>query len=203
MGKVIRLTENDLKHIIESTVTQVLNESGIGLIGARNAALSNLRKRIALGVKTRRLPNGRVEDQQKRYDDREESMKADINKKFIEEFGSDGLVLPCSAWYFGNPIYGFHFTVKGIEQINTHNFSFIGDMVVDNIDAVPETLRSAVIPREGEGVILVYTFAKREMKFTRRKTGLTLTPHSDGTSGWAKLLKFVGQYNDGYTMIAR
>lgn len=74
-------------------------------------------------------------------------------------------------------------SVKGIEQINTLNFSFIGDMVVDNINAVPETLRSAVIPREGEGVILKYTFAKREMKFTSRKTGLTLTPHSDGTSG--------------------
>ena len=162
-----------------------------------------MRKRITLGVKTRRFPNGHVEDQQKRYDDREESMKADINKKFKEEFGEDGITLPCSAWYFGNPVYGFHFTVKEIEQINTHNFSFVGNMVVDNIDAVPETLRSAVIPRDGEGVILVYTFAKREMKFTRRKTGLTLTPHSDGSSGWARLLRFVGTYNDGYSMIAR
>ena len=51
--------------------------------------------------------------------------------------------------------------------------------------------------------ILVYTFAKREMKFTRRKTGLTVTPHSDGSNGWERLLRFVGTYNDGYSMIAR
>lgn len=130
-------------------------------------------------------------------------MIEDINKQFVEEFGTEGVDLPCSAWYFGNPVYGFHFKVKKIEQINAHNFSFVGDFSVDNIDAVPETLRPVVIPKNLNNVILVYTFAKREMKFTRKKTGLTMTPHNDGSTGWNKLLKFVGTYNEGYSIVAR
>lgn len=165
--------------------------------------MANLKKRIGLGVRKRIRPDGSVEDQQQRYNDREKSMIEDINKQFVKEFGTEGVDLPCSAWYFGNPVYGFHFKVKKIEQINAHNFSFVGDFSVDNIDAVPETLRPVVIPKNLNNVILVYTFAKREMKFTRKKTGLTMTPHNDGSTGWNKLLKFVGTYNEGYSIVAR
>ena len=201
--KKVRLTEGELRSIIRTAILEAVDESGIGLIGARNAAMANLKKRIGLGVRKRIRPDGSVEDQQQRYNDREKSMIEDINKKFVEEFGTEGADLPCSAWYFGIPVYSFHFKVKRIEQINAHNFSFVGDFSVDNIDAVPETLRPVVIPRNPNNVILVYTFAKREMKFTRKKTGLTMTPHNDGSNGWNKLLKFVGTYNEGYSIVAR
>lgn len=199
----VRISENELRGIVKSVIMEAVDESGIGLIGARNGAMANLKKRIGLGVRKRIRPDGSVEDQQQRFNDREKSMIEDINKQFVEEFGTEGVDLPCSAWYFGNPVYSFHFKVKRIEQINAHNFSFVGDLSVDNIDAVPETLRPVVIPRNPNNVILVYTFAKREMKFTRKKTGLTMTPHNDGSNGWNKLLKFVGTYNEGYSIVAR
>ena len=198
-----RINESELRDLIEESVRRVLNESGIGLIGARNAAMANLKKRIGLGVKRRYRPNGEKEDQQERYDKRESSMREDINRLFKEEFGDKGLILPCSAWYFGNPLYGFHITVKSIEQINAHNFSFNCEMTVDNMDAIPETLAPFVLPKDMSNVILVYTFSKRELRFTRKKVGLTMTPHNDGTTGWSRILKFVGTYNEGYSILAR
>ena len=66
-----RINESELRDLIEESVRRVLNESGIGLIGARNAAMANLKKRIGLGVKRRYRPNGEKEDQQERYDKRE------------------------------------------------------------------------------------------------------------------------------------
>ena len=69
--------KTDLRSIIRTAILEAVDESGIGLIGARNAAMANLKKRIGLGVRKRIRPDGSVEDQQQRYNDREKSMIED------------------------------------------------------------------------------------------------------------------------------
>lgn len=44
--KKVRLTEGELRSIIRTAILETVDESGIGLIGARNAAMANLKKRI-------------------------------------------------------------------------------------------------------------------------------------------------------------
>lgn len=93
--------------------------------------------------------------------------------------------------------------MKGIEQINTHDFSIIGDIVDIDKDGLAPSLEHALIPSQRTNVVLVYNLANRTISFTRKKNGLTIKPFDGNNNSWGNLLKLIGLYNAGLMKFAR
>lgn len=126
-----------------------------------------------------------------------------IQEKFIETFGAEGANLSCMCWYYKTSAYDFTFHMKGIEQINTHDFSIIGDIIdVDDANLAP-SLKNVIVPKVLNNVVLVYNLANRTLSFTVKKSGLTIKPYDNENGGWVKLLGLVGKYNAGFMKLAR
>lgn len=126
-----------------------------------------------------------------------------IREKFIETFGNNGADLSCMCWYYKTSAYDFTFHMKGIEQINTNNFSIIGDIVSVDAEDLAPSLQKAIVPKILNNVVLVYNLANRTLSFTTKKSGLTIKPFDNGSDAWSKLLGLIGKYNAGFMKLAR
>lgn len=113
--------------------------------------------------------------------------------EFVKEFGQEGVNLTCSCWYFKTYAYEFTFHLKGIEQINTRNFSIYGDIVGVDDSHLAQTLKSTIVPKELTNVVLVYNLANRTLSFTTKRSGLVIKPEDEGVDGWSRLLGLVGK----------
>lgn len=49
MKQIVRLTENDIHRIVKQIITETLDEHGMGLVGAYQAAQNNLKSRMRQG----------------------------------------------------------------------------------------------------------------------------------------------------------
>ena len=203
MKQLIRLKESDLHNIVRRVIEEALDEHDIGLVGRHQAAADNLKNRHRLGQRFRRLPNGRIQNNKVRFNTAKQQIKQEIMDEFIKEFGQEGVNLTCSCWYFKTYAYEFTFHMRGIEQINTRNFSIYGDIVNIDDSNLAQTLKGAIVPKELMNVVLVYNLANRTMSFTSKKSGLVIKPEDEGEDGWSRLLGLVGDFNSAYMKIAR
>ena len=205
--QTIILTESELKEMIHSTVTTILNEISVSTLGMRDAAMANLSKKIALGHKTRRLANGKIEDQEERFRSRFPKMIEELNAKFSEDFiddtGESKLILSCIANHFDKPLYSFTFKVHGIESINTTGFVVFGEINIDDINTIQPTLVKAVLPPSLKNAKLVYNFSSGIISYPIKKKGLIIKPFVDNNRSWFKLLDFTTNYFRGFRKIAR
>ena len=202
MKQVIKLTEHDLHRIVKQVITEGVDED-IHRIGMHQGAADNVRNRYRLGQRTRIRPNGIKQNNKKRYNDAKIKIKQEIMEEFVDTFGQNGVDLVCSCWYFKSYAYEFTIHVNGIEQINTHNFSIYGDIISVDDSSLAQTLKSAIVPKTLQNIVLVYNFANRNISFTTKKSGLVIKPEDEGATGWSKLLDLVGRFNAGYLKIAR
>ena len=203
MKQIIRLTENDMHNIVEQVIKKALDEHSIGLVGRHQAAADNLKNRYRLGQRFRKQPNGRKQNNKVRFDIAKQQIKQEIMDEFIKEFGEEGVNLTCSCWYYNTYAYEFTFHLKGIEQINTRNFSIYGDIISVDDSKLAQTLKSALVPKELMNIVLVYNFANRALSFTSKKNGLVIKPEDEGEDGWSRLLGLVGDFNSAFMRIAR
>lgn len=200
MKQIIRLTESDIHRIVKQVITETVEED-MHRVGMHQGAADNVRNRHRLGQRFIKRPNGTLQNNKKRYNDAKVKIKQETMEEFINTFGEKGVDLVCSCWYFESFAYEFTVHVRGIEQINTHNFSIYGDIIdVDDTNLV-DTLKSAIVPKTLNNVVLVYNFANRSLRFTTKKSGLVIKPEDEGTMGWSKLLDIVGRFY--YLKIAR
>ena len=202
MKQVIRLTESDIHRIVKQVIAEAVEED-MHRVGMHQGAADNVRNRYRLGQRIKIRPNGTIQNNKKRYNDAKINIKQEIMNEFIETFGQDGVDLVCSCWYFKSYAYEFTIHVRGIEQINTHNFSIYGDIIDVDDSNLAQTLKSAIVPKVLQNIVLVYNFANRNLSFTTKKSGLVIKPEDEGTTGWSKLLDLVGRFNAGYLKIAR
>lgn len=203
MKQIVRLTESDIHRIVKQVISEAIDEHDMGLVGAYSAAQENLKNKRRLGYNSRIRPNGKIEDNKKRLIVAKQNLTKMINQKFVETFGTNGTLLECMCWYYKTSAYEFTFHMKGIEQINTHDFSIIGDIVDIDKDGLAPSLEHALIPSQRTNVVLVYNLANRTISFTRKKNGLTIKPFDGNNNSWGNLLKLIGLYNAGFMKFAR
>ena len=122
-----------------------------------------------------------------------QQIKQGIMDEFVKEFGQEGVNLTCSCWYFNTYAYDFTFHSKGIEQINTRNFSIYGDIVAVDDSYLAQTLKSTIVPKKLTNVVLVYNIANRTLSFRTKRSGLVIEPEDGGSDGWSRLLGLVGK----------
>lgn len=175
----------------------------MGLVGAYGAANNNLQNKMRLGYNRQVKPNGKIVTNKDRLVAAKTRLKEMIQEKFIETFGADGADLSCMCWYYKTSAYDFTFHMKGIEQINTNNFSIIGDIVSVDAEDLAPSLQKAIVPKILNNVVLVYNLANRTLSFTTKKSGLTIKPFDNGCDAWSKLLGLIGKYNAGFMKLAR
>lgn len=203
MKRTINFTESDLQRIVKQVISEAINEHEMGLVGAYAGAQENLRTKIRLGNKRTIRPNGNVRKNKSHLDDSKINLKKMIQEEFIKIFGEHGVDLDCMCWYYKSTAYDFTFHMKSIEQINTQNFSILGDITnVDDSNLAP-SLKKAIVPNVLTNVILVYNLANRTISFTNKKSGLTIKPYDNETDGWSKLLSLIGKFNAGFMKFAR
>lgn len=118
-----------------------------------------------------------------------------IQEIFIEAFGTEGVDLECMCWYFNTSAYDFTFHMKGIEHINTQDFSIIGDIVDVDDSYLATSVKKIIVPKTLENVVLTYTLANRTISFSSKKRGLIIKPYDNGSIAWSKLLGVIGNYN--------
>ena len=204
MKKIIRLTETDLRNIIRQVINEALDEHGMGLVGAYQAAQTNLELRMKGGQKDRLVrPNGRVESNTDRIQKAKLRIKEMIREEFIKTFGEDGANADCMCFYHENHVYNFTFHLKGIEQISTRDFSIIGDIVDIDDATLPISLKNAIVPQKTDNVVLVYNIAKRTISLSRPKRGLVIYPYDKESDVWRKLLSLVGKFITGMMSVSR
>ena len=126
-----------------------------------------------------------------------------IQEEFIKTFGKNGENLECTCFYRKNHVYDFTFHLKGIEQINTHDFSIIGDIISIDDDTLPISLKNAIVPKMAINVVLVYNIAKRTISLTRPISGLVIYPYDNDSDVWRKLLGLVGKFIEGLISTSR
>jgi hypothetical protein len=107
--------------------------------------------------------------------------------------GIKDLVLACTVWYFGNLVCGVHFKVKYIEKMYAQKYSLSGEMSIDNINTVPDNLRSTLLRAPGQKSELIYDVGRRLIKLKSNKSGLTVTMHPDKSNGWFRFLQHIIQ----------
>lgn len=203
MTNKILLTESDLHRIVKQVIRETVDEHGMGMIGAYQATADNLRNRYRLGQKERKLSNGQIQNNKSRFISATQNIKQEIMKEFYNTFGENGVTLSCSCWYFKSYVYEFEVHVRGIEQINTRNFSIYGDITSVDDSLMAATLKSTLVPKKLNDIVLVYNFANRSLSFTSKKSGLVIKPEDEHSDGWFKLLGLVGEFNAAYTKMAR
>ena len=204
MKQLIRFTETDLYNIVRQVVNEALDEHGMSLVGAYQAAQNNLKQRIRGGQKDKLVrPNGRVESNTDRIRKAKLRLKEMIREEFIKTFGEDGANVNCMCFYRKNHAYDFTFHLKGIEQINTHDFSIIGDIIDIDDDILPISLKNAIVPKITDNVVLVYNIAKRTISLTRPISGLVIYPYDNESDVWRKLLSLVGKFIEGLISTSR
>lgn len=144
-----------------------------------------------------------MQDNKDRVKTAKQQIKQEIMDEFVKEFGQDGVNLTCSCWYYKSYVYEFTFHLKGIEQINTRNFSMYGDIIDVDDSHLAQTLKSTIVPKIMTNIVLVYNLANRTLNFTTKKSGLVIKPEDEGKDGWSRLLGLVGDFNSAYMRIAR
>ena len=203
MKRIVKLKERDITRIVKQVLTETIEEYGMGLAGAYGASRENLKNKMRLGYLQQVKPNGKTIQNHTRISNAQKRLKEMIQEKFIETFGTEGVDLSCMCWYYKTSAYDFTFHMKGIEQINTHDFSIIGDIINVEDDDLAPSLQNALFPKIKNNVVLVYNLANRTLSFTVKKSGLTIKPYDNGSDAWSKLLGLVGKYNAGFMKIAR
>ena len=204
MRQIIRLTETDLHNIVRQVVNEALDEHGMALVGAYQAAQNNLKLRMKGGQKDKLVrPNGRVESNTNRIRKAKLRLKEMIREEFIKTFGEDGANVDCMCFYRKNHAYDFTFHLKGIEQINTHDFSIVGDIVDIDNDTLPNSLKNVIVPKITDNVVLVYNIAKRTISLTRPISGMVIYPYDNESDVWRKLLGLVGKFIEGLISTSR
>ena len=200
MKQIIRLTESDLQNIVR----QVINEHEMSLVGAYQASQNNLKDRMRKGQRNKLVrPNGRIDYNKDRLRNAKIRLKEMIQEEFVNTFGEDGTNIDCTCFYRKNHAYDFTFHLKGIEQINTHDFSIIGDIIDIDDDTLPLSLKSAIEPKMLMNVVLVYNSSKRTISLTRPISGLVIYPYDNENDSWRKLLALVGKFIEGLISSAR
>lgn len=126
-----------------------------------------------------------------------------IREEFEKVFGKEGTQIDCTCFYRKNHAYDFTYHLKGIEQINTHDFSIIGDIVNVDDETLPISLKNAIEPKTKENVVLVYNIAQRTISLTTPKAGLVIYPYDNGRDSWRKLLRLVGKFIEGLIETSR
>lgn len=204
MKQVIKLTEIELHNIIKQAINEALNEHEMSLVGAYQAAQNNLKMRIKGGQRDKLVrPNGKVESNKDRIRNAKLKIKEMIQEEFIKTFGKNGANLECTCFYRKNHVYDFTFHLKGIEQINTHDFSIIGDIISIDDDTLPISLKNAIVPKMTINVVLIYNIAKRTISLTRPISGLVIYPYDNDSDVWRKLLGLVGKFIEGLISTSR
>ena len=204
MRQIIRLTESDLHNIVKQVIKETLDEHDMGLVGAYQASQNNLKDRIRKGQRDKLVrPNGTVKSNKERLKNAKQRLKAMIQEEFIKTFGEEGTNIDCTCFYRKNHAYDFTFHLKGIEQINPHDFSIIGDILDVDDETLPISLKNVIVPKRTENVILVYNLAKRSISLTRPISGLVIYPYDNGSDSWRKLLSIVGKFIEGLIGTAR
>lgn len=204
MEQIFRLTESDLHRIVKQVGTEALDEHGMGLVSAYQAAQNNLKSRMRQGQPNKLVRrNGKVEFNKNRLRKAKTNLKRMIQEEFEKVFGTEGTQIDCTCFYRKNHAYDFTFHLKGIEQINTHDFSIIGDIIDVDDETLPTSLKNAIEPKNKENVVLVYNIAKRTISLTNPKSGLVIYPYDNGSDSWGKLLRLVGKFIEGLIGTAR
>lgn len=126
-----------------------------------------------------------------------------IREEFIKTFGEDGANVDCMCFYRKNHAYDFTFHLKGIEQINTNDFSIVGDIVDIDNDTLPNSLKNVIVPKITDNVVLVYNIAKRTISLTRPISGMVIYPYDNESDVWRKLLGLVGKFIEGLISTSR
>ena len=126
-----------------------------------------------------------------------------IQEEFEKTFGKEGTNIDCTCFYRKNHVYDFTYHLKGIEQINTHDFSIIGDIIDFDDNTLPISLKNTIVPKITTNVVLVYNIAKRTISFTTTKSGLVIYPYDNDSDSWRKLLGLVGKFIAELIHIAR
>lgn len=116
-----------------------------------------------------------------------------MQEEFGKAFNNEGVELFCSCSYFNNYVCDFTFHAKGINQINTHDFAIVGDIVDVDEDVIHVTLRRRVLPSNRQNVTLVYNISRRCMNYSAKKIGLSIEPDDNGENGWRTLLGIIGK----------
>lgn len=114
-------------------------------------------------------------------------------EEFGKAFNNEGVELLCSCSYFNNYVCDFTFHAKGVNQINTHDFVIVGDIVDVDEDVIHVTLRRRVLPSNRQNVTLVYNIYQRRMNYSAKKIGLSIEPDDNGENGWRTLLGIIGK----------
>ncbi|MCF0158818.1 MAG: hypothetical protein HUJ83_09940 [Veillonella sp.] len=176
----------------------------MGLVGAYQAAQNNLKSRMRQGQPNKLVRhNGNVEFNKNRLKNAKANLKRMIQEEFEKVFGTEGTQIDCTCFYRKNHAYDFTYHLKGIEQINTHDFSIIGDIIDIDDDTLPISLKNAIEPKIKENVVLVYNIAKRTISLTTPKSGLVIYPYDNDSDSWRKLLGLVGRFIEGLIGTAR
>ena len=198
MKQIIRLTESDLHNIVKRVIKEAIDEHGMGLVGAYQAAQNNLNNRMKIGKRNKLVrPNGRVESNKERIRNAKIRLKAMMQEEFNKTFGDEGTNIDCMCFYYKNHVYNFTYHLKGIEQINTHYFSIIGDIIDVDDETLPMSLKNTIVPKSTDNVVLKYNLAKRTITLTRPISGLVIYPYDNESNSWRELLGLVGKFIDG------
>ena len=204
MKHIVKLTESDLHRIVKQAISEAIDEHDMALVGTYQAAQNNLKSRMRQGQPNKLVRrNGKVEFNKNRLRDAKIKLKGMMQEEFEKVFGAEGAQIDCTCFYRKNHAYDFTYHLRGIEQINTHDFSIIGDIVDIDDETLPVSLKNAIEPRIKKNIVLVYNIAKRTISLTNPKSGLVIYPYDNGNDAWGKLLRLVGKFIEGLIGTAR